>query len=90
MNKLKKTITTFGVAAALTFGGAAAANAYTANTVGWTTKCYGPDLWNVRIDWIDYSFWEEIAYPWPKDHYRYTATSLKQYHNPYCMSVSYA
>lgn len=90
MKKIKTWVAGFVVAFFMTVGLATAANAYTVRTTGWTTTCIGMDLWNVRIDYIDYSWWEEVNYPWPRDHYRYTATSMKQWHNSYCMSKSYA
>lgn len=98
MNKLKKVMCVLGAASALALGGTGvsaittsdSAQAYTVRTTGWTTTCIGPNLWNVRIDYIDYSWWEEVTYPWPKDHYRYTATSLNQYNNKYCMGTTYA
>ncbi len=98
MNKFKKAVATLGAAAALALGGTGvsaitttdSAQAYTVKTVWWTTTCIGPNLWNVRVDYIDYSFWEEISYPWPKDYYRYTTYSLAQYNNSYCMGKTYA
>lgn len=69
---------------------APAASAYSVWVTGQTTICVGPDLWNARIERVDYSFWEEISYPWPKDYTRYVPYSLNQYRNPYCVQRTYA
>ncbi len=90
MNKIRIWVSSLFVALLMMVSLVPAANAYTVRTTGYTTACIGWDLWNVRIDYIDYSWWEEVNYPWPKDHYRYTATTMNQWHNSYCMSKSYA
>lgn len=91
MNKLTKTIGAVASALGIVTATAVVANAY---TVTHETKaiyrCIGSDLWKGHWDYIDYSAAEEWWYPWPKDGYRYHATSLYIHNSSQCSGYSYA
>lgn len=69
---MKKKLGIFLATIALMFGGISAANAYnyTQGPVKWQWDYfYGSNGVKYCGVWayVDYSFWEEISYPWPKD-----------------------
>jgi hypothetical protein len=81
MNKLKKAIATLALAGTLAVTGGTVAQVATAdnNKAQAYTYTQGPQKWQTDRYWngsrwmcgvwayVDYSFWEEIAPPWPHD-----------------------
>lgn len=68
---------------------APAASAYNVYTTGYTTVCIGPDLWNARIERVDFDWWEE-TFQGKRDYTRLIPTTLSQYRNPWCVQRTYA
>lgn len=95
MNKISKVLATIGTAAGVALGGlvvtAPASQAYTVTESYYVSyRCIGPDLWGGKTFFVDYSWWEEISYPWPKDYSYWKATSLYSHNSSRCSSTTYA
>jgi hypothetical protein len=69
---------------------APSANAYTSYPQNYVYRCIGPDYWLMQYYWIDYSWWEEVSYPWPKDHYELRPVALRSHNAAICTGSTYA
>lgn len=90
MNKITKAIAGVAASLAIVGGGAVAANAYTSYPQNYVYRCIGSDYWLMQYVWIDYSWWEEVSYPWPKDHYILKPIALRSHNAAICGGTSYA